>query len=530
MSGDFCPGGKLRFDIPAAVLQQDFDDFTGESLFPSDCPSSEYRCDTMMFSEIVLLFWPPKDKSPNICTGNGTGPITSIYSSSQTRYVVTMTDITFQGQNLFERGNIESGTTKIDEGEWMTSSVLRGTFTFTSPTVYIAHHPISARFEHGPRVPFLRTLLKPAGILTIDPADVSSIRPLPPKNAAVPSDYAVLVASGLYKPDLDYDSLGINRETVPFDFRNLLNPVPASAYYDARTDDCWGKQTHCGTITDDTYRPNIWINSDILREYMPEREKANFTCHLRRLDDPPISLQAIDNIDLPTLRPFSNIAKPTPSVEQVQPHLAIQPGDRVGSDFPLRTSMPYGLHTTAPLHMDPQREHGLSDASGRNRAGKSRGSRGGLEEGATGGREGGGDGGGSGSSPGRESGEGGDGGRQPIPGRESGDGGDGGRKSEEYVSLNTGGKWKQINPIISKGGGKGLGEIGSSKSSNKAGKFTKAESGFQDRDDPTKGEVGKPANTNKSSTAAGLWIPSRALLCGGYALMAASNILRALLV
>jgi hypothetical protein len=508
LRGDFCPGEKSRFDFPATLLRQDLDGRgPSEQLFGFDCPSIGHSCDAVMSLEIVMLFWPPEDNSPNICSSNETGPITSEHSSSRTRNIVTMTDITFRGQDIFYRGYVVNGTTRTFDGEMLSSSVLKGTFTFTSPTVYIAHHPISAWLDNIYFSEWSETLLKPAGILTVNPADVFSIRPLPPNNAAVPTDYAVLVANGDYNPDSNRAHVKRNREIVPFNFKNLLNPVPASVYYDARTDDCWGKQNHCGTITDDTYRPHIWIKGNILQKYMPKSLQGNFTCYLPDLYDPPMVLQAINTMDLPTLRPLSNIAEPTPLVEQAQPQLARQPGNRIVSHSPSRTSVPYGLHTTAPSHMSPQRGDELSDSLGRNGAGDSEGGGGGKRGGGSGGRGRGGS----------------------SPGRERGGGGDAGRKSENYVSSNVGGKWKQIDPVVSKGGVKGLGEISISKSPNKAGKFTKMESGFQDGDDRAEGEVGKAANTPKSSTAAELWIPSRALLYGGYALMTINNILRILL-
>jgi hypothetical protein len=74
------------------------------------------------------------------------------------------------------------------------------------------------------------------------------------------------------------------------DIGNFLNPVPAKVYYDARTDECWGMQTHCGTITDDSYRPNIYIKEKAWYSAMP----SQYTCGMSVLKDPPRAITTID--------------------------------------------------------------------------------------------------------------------------------------------------------------------------------------------------------------------------------------------
>jgi hypothetical protein len=87
------------------------------------------------------------------------------------------------------------------------------------------------------------------------------------------------VASGL----VSADAMVRKYKKVPLNFGDLSNPVPASAYFDAR-DDCWGKQSHCGTITDDSYRPNIYLDVEAWRSLMANDIDH---CFIDGLYDPP---------------------------------------------------------------------------------------------------------------------------------------------------------------------------------------------------------------------------------------------------
>jgi hypothetical protein len=74
---------------------------------------------------------------------------------------------------------------------------------------------------------------------------------------------------------------------MPFDFGQIQDPVPASVYYNARTD-CRGTQTHCGTITDDSYSPNLVLKNKVWFSMMPPEA---FGCLRPLIVDPPIALK-----------------------------------------------------------------------------------------------------------------------------------------------------------------------------------------------------------------------------------------------
>jgi hypothetical protein len=78
--------------------------------------------------------------------------------------------------------------------------------------------------------------------------------------------------------------------TTILDIGDLPDPVPANAYYNARPDDCWGKQTHCGTITDGSFRPKLVIDNQAWGSYV----LAHIPCTVPPLVDPPIVLVPIE--------------------------------------------------------------------------------------------------------------------------------------------------------------------------------------------------------------------------------------------
>jgi hypothetical protein len=94
-------------------------------------------------------------------------------------------------------------------------------------------------------------------------------------NSARGQEYLDIVASGQFEPRFKrlewIDPLFPEAlRLAQFTYANLENPVPTSAYYDARFQDCWGKQSHCGTITDDTYRPRLMIRNKIWNDFAAE--------------------------------------------------------------------------------------------------------------------------------------------------------------------------------------------------------------------------------------------------------------------
>lgn len=82
--------------------------------------------------------------------------------------------------------------------------------------------------------------------------------------------------------------------TVPFDLADLMNPVPASLYFNQR-EDCFGKQSsHCTIIEDDTYRPVLHIKDAAFLRLFPEY----FDCGKPILLDPPIALKPLTSVTI----------------------------------------------------------------------------------------------------------------------------------------------------------------------------------------------------------------------------------------
>jgi hypothetical protein len=119
---------------------------------------------------------------------------------------------------------------------------------------------------------------------------------------------------------------------VPLDLSNLPNPVPASVYFDARSDDCWAKHSHCSTITDDSYRPRLAIKARVWSSLM----EGWSDCYHGSLVDPPIGLRPLTEAQQQptiTVKPHVPTKETGATFGQVmfsQPSEA-KPGDWVGS-------------------------------------------------------------------------------------------------------------------------------------------------------------------------------------------------------
>jgi hypothetical protein len=174
---------------------------------------------------------------------------------------------------------------------------LTGNWHLTWPTVYIAHQQLVASVEEvrfidrgngtaQVHVSTTKTTLKPAGVIAVRSDDVLLFHPVAPNTKITGTDFANLVASGKYDASFDITRgwPHIIMTAKPLDFGNLPDPVPASAYFEGRLDDCWGEQIHCATITDDTYRPRIYVNHTIWKSIFPR----NFFCKLPVLNDPSV--------------------------------------------------------------------------------------------------------------------------------------------------------------------------------------------------------------------------------------------------
>jgi hypothetical protein len=110
-------------------------------------PYGEAVCNVVAGNEVVLIFWPSPVSSMDVCrTDDGGCRLTTHNSHNQSRVLIT-TAITFKGQDLYFRSEIINGTTRIAKEDWDKPSVMTGLWTFTSPTIYLAHQAVSYSCE-----------------------------------------------------------------------------------------------------------------------------------------------------------------------------------------------------------------------------------------------------------------------------------------------------------------------------------------------------------------------------------------------
>jgi hypothetical protein len=282
-------------------------------------------------AEVALIYWPPTLSERDVCAANGYGTAKrkAPEAHSGSPKVVTMDAITFQGQDLYRKTmDNDCAGSLCTRSIWTDSdlptilpSVLKGPFTFTSPTVYLAHHPLSLTSMIDP-IPstgtamsdfYSSSVLRSAGVVPLAANQIFSVRPGRPDFSKVAGvDYARLVAKGLYSPDfveIQDDQLGI----ATFDFDHLQDPVPASVFYDARSQDCWGvlRQSHCATITDGSYRPQLVFKNEVWRSIVGEW----YDCARPGLVDPPIALIPVTSLATPVLPGFATVQYQTQSAQ-----------------------------------------------------------------------------------------------------------------------------------------------------------------------------------------------------------------------
>jgi hypothetical protein len=313
---------------------------------PTPCMFRGY-CHMKTKMEVMLIYWPESDEIPGVCheaTNTTTKAVESQNIFAPPRTIITSA-ITFRGKDLYRRCAyktedaskykeftkgmdakefFQSDCAKYTKNGFISPSVLSGPWTFVSPTVYMAHHAITLTTNNKYYLPYtiqnesrpLTTTVYKANVVPVDKADVFTFTHLYSKQ----SNWAQLIAQGKFsyapytKPMVGYD--WYERTTrVPLNFRDLLNPVPATKYYDAR-EDCMGIQTHCGTISDNTYRPSIVVNLGAYRKYMPE----NYPCVIPNLVDPAIALTKLPestiglaSFDLPDITHSSAMPQSIPT-------------------------------------------------------------------------------------------------------------------------------------------------------------------------------------------------------------------------
>jgi hypothetical protein len=299
--------------------------------------------------EVVLIYWPDNIVSRDICASDGFGSSTTVPWGPRGSTFSTNA-ITFRGQNIYLRSvdglpvdeyrnnhqlrwdlrdnlNGYHFFYNISSTSYFPGTVIEGDFSFTSPTVYLAHRGITRielRQTTKVRVNAMISVIRPPGIIPLDATDVFSVRPKRLLTSGNYGSYEQAMAKGSYDGVFSAYSNNLDYETVPFDFGNLKDPVPAGVYYDARHYDCIGKQSHCGTITDDSYRPNLRVASSIWAQIF-----SNFACQNPMVVDPPIALYPIDQ-----RMPMDQSNNPTGVVNQpslVEPTFPAFPEDSHGA-------------------------------------------------------------------------------------------------------------------------------------------------------------------------------------------------------
>jgi hypothetical protein len=336
------------------------------------CPLSQ-ACELKVGDEIVLLYWPPTVTSRDICALDGYGSAQTIKQPQNSEITVTMNAIAFRGKDLYHipyRAG-DHGFESTVEPEYFTGSniinwmkrnyigpsTLHGNWTFTSPSVYLAHHPITAWVTTQSTPPYTTssTIIRGAGVIPLNPKDVFSLYPVLFSAEPRGTDFAKLVAEGKFKA-IPIPTWGSNRPiaTAQFDFGDLQNPVPASIYFNARYRDCWGRQTHCGTITDDAYRPEISINNKVWSSIIP----PNLRCRLPVLVDPPIALSRLEPGNEPSPAGLPSIPRTSSnpgddnrdggSAHAITRSPQAQPGSRAILQFAHPTATPYDRSGGSP--------------------------------------------------------------------------------------------------------------------------------------------------------------------------------------
>jgi hypothetical protein len=224
--------------------------------------------------------------------------------------------ITFPAQSLQLRTIIGNNTANWINTETLAASVLLGPFTFTYPTVYIAHRPITTvlgYLDTNSSSYYYRysTGIGSAGVIGVASTDVFSAVP-EARNTERGLDYARKVANGQFDPGLFAGEIPSQYPAV-YDFNDILDPVPAESFFNAKYDDCWDQQTHCATITDNSYRPRLAMPKQVWESMFPKAKN----CAYLIVPDPPVALEVaaepeigLDFKDFPAL-----LTQETPSYQ-----------------------------------------------------------------------------------------------------------------------------------------------------------------------------------------------------------------------
>lgn len=315
------------------------------------CPDST-SCELLLGEEVLLMYWPTAQQPEELCTdGNRTLAAPNVSVAQPLTFVTTA--ITFRGQDLYLLGTEDAYNLPFTKPpKHVSPSILYGDWTLTSPTIYLAHHPITGVIkgwtEMYSSATEWTTLIRPAGLLTLEEEDMYSYRPIH-KNRKITNalQYAQLVARGSFDPMLNtvMGTLAASDfEVRKFDFRDLQDPVPASVYFDARWNDCWDEhhQSQCATITDDSYRPSLSIKPHVWASLLPK----DLDCGMPVLVDPPVAMRPVPRDEIPAVVLPVFTAVPTAHgsgiSDQVQSEEILRPGQVINSPLPLATRLAMG--------------------------------------------------------------------------------------------------------------------------------------------------------------------------------------------
>ena len=268
-----------------------------------------WSCELITDQEVVLIYWPPNVTSRDICASNGAGTaVTLPQPTYSNKTYFTTTAISFAGKDLYlQHVILDNKTTTYTKIE-IKPSVMYGNWTFWSPTVYLAHHPITRMdqffyMSQNISEPFTKgSIIYSPGVFPLLPQHVYTVAPLRPDVAVLNGvEYARKAAKGEYDPLHSAESF--ISTAFPLNYDHLREPVPASLYYNARTSDCWGKQSHCSRITDGSFRPLLSLHPDVWESLAAINlggplSMELYPCQLPLLVDPPLVLNPIPESEI----------------------------------------------------------------------------------------------------------------------------------------------------------------------------------------------------------------------------------------